>query len=239
INIISPKKGEFTTEKPQVTKSVLTEELVISALGDSLTRGIGDDEGLGYTKRITDKIKKVYKNDVQLTNLAVSGATLNDLLVQLDKPGIQYTIQRSNVIVLTIGGNDLFPGWESLTEVNSMDLLKNSSVFQENIATFIKKVRALNSDAPIYWMSLYNPFDTFKELPGTNEVVHSWNQILEQETAKDKNIYIVPTFDLFQNSGRRYLYTDYFHPNSDGYALMSERLFQSMQATLVKGGKTE
>ncbi len=37
-----------------------------------------------------------------------------DLLKQIESNGAQYSIKQADVIVLTIGGNDLFPGWESL-----------------------------------------------------------------------------------------------------------------------------
>ena len=41
-----------------------------------------------------------------------------DLLKQIESSGAQYSIKQADVIVLTIGGNDLFPGWESLGKID-------------------------------------------------------------------------------------------------------------------------
>lgn len=58
-----------------------------------------------------------------------------------------------------------------------------------------------------------------------------WNASLEKLALNDKNVYITPTFDLFQNRGKIY-YTDHFHPNEVGYTYMAERLVQNVVSKL-------
>lgn len=79
------------------------------ALGDSLSRGIGDAEGKGYVGLLRVKLEEG-NPEVQLANLAVSGATSEDLLEQLKERGTLRSISRADLITFTIGGNDLFRG---------------------------------------------------------------------------------------------------------------------------------
>ncbi len=59
-----------------------------------------------------------------------------------------------------------------------------------------------------------------------------WNASLEKLALNDKNVYITPTFDLFQNRGKDLLYSDHFHPNEVGYTYMAERLVQNVVSKL-------
>jgi lysophospholipase L1-like esterase len=58
----------------------------------------------------------------------------------------------------------------------------------------------------------------------TNTVVRDWNYATEKLTGEFENMVFVPTFDLFQLSVNDYLYSDHFHPNQEGYQLISDRL---------------
>ena len=49
-----------------------------------------------------EDLQKDYKQKVALTNLAVSGAKMPDLLKQIESNGAQYSIKQADVIVLTI-----------------------------------------------------------------------------------------------------------------------------------------
>ena len=57
---IDPQEtNHYRTEKEQEPISKKENEtLSIVALGDSLTRGVGDDNGDGYVKRLTTKLSK-------------------------------------------------------------------------------------------------------------------------------------------------------------------------------------
>ncbi|WP_142343591.1 SGNH/GDSL hydrolase family protein [Bacillus wiedmannii] len=232
-DVLNPKASNLIKKTDVVAKEKKkTGTLKIVSLGDSLTRGVGDKEGIGYIGRVKEDLQKDYKQKVALTNLAVSGAKMPDLLKQMESSGAQYSIKQADVIVLTIGGNDLFPGWESLGKVDLETYRPDTETFQNEAKKIIEEIRKLNTDSPIFWLGLYNPFEDVEDLKGSSNIVVDWNASLEKLALNDKNVYITPIFDLFQNRGKDLLYSDHFHPNEVGYTYMADRLVQNVASKL-------
>jgi lysophospholipase L1-like esterase len=232
-DVLNPKASNLIKKTDVVAKEKKkTGTLQIVSLGDSLTRGVGDKEGIGYVGRMKEDLQKDYKQKIALTNLAVSGAKMPDLLKQIESSGAQYSIKQADVIVLTIGGNDLFPGWESLGKIDLETYRPDTETFQNEAKKIIEEIRKLNTDSPIFWLGLYNPFEDVEDLKGSSNIVVDWNASLEKLALNDKNVYITPTFDLFQNRGKDLLYSDHFHPNEVGYTYMAERLVQNVVSKL-------
>lgn len=232
-DVLNPKASNLIKKTDVVAKEKKkTGMLQIVSLGDSLTRGVGDKEGIGYIGRMKEDLQKDYKQKVALTNLAVSGAKMPDLLKQIESSGAQYSIKQADVIVLTIGGNDLFPGWESLGKIDLETYRPDTETFQNEAKKIIEEIRKLNTDSPIFWLGLYNPFEDVEDLKGSSNIVVDWNASLEKLAINNKNVYITPTFDLFQNRGKYLLYSDHFHPNEVGYTYMADRLVQNVASKL-------
>ncbi|TPV38761.1 SGNH/GDSL hydrolase family protein [Bacillus dicomae] len=232
-DVLNPKASNLIKKNDVVAKEKKkTGTLQIVSLGDSLTRGVGDKEGIGYIGRMKEDLQKDYKQKVALTNLAVSGAKMPDLLKQIESSGAQYSIKQADVIVLTIGGNDLFPGWESLGKIDLETYRPDTETFQNEAKKIIGEIRKLNTDSPIFWLGLYNPFEDVEDLKGSSNIVVDWNASLEKLAINNKNVYITPTFDLFQNRGKDLLYSDHFHPNEVGYTYMADRLVQNVVSKL-------
>lgn len=232
-DVLNPKASNLIKKTDVVAKEKKkTGTLQIVSLGDSLTRGVGDKEGIGYVGRMKEDLQKDYKQKVALTNLAVSGAKMPDLLKQIESSGAQYSIKQADVIVLTIGGNDLFPGWDSLGKIDLETYRPDTETFQNEAKKIIEEIRKLNTDSPIFWLGLYNPFEDVEDLKGSSNIVVDWNASLEKLAINNKNVYITPTFDLFQNRGKDLLYSDHFHPNEIGYTYMADRLVQNVASKL-------
>ena len=232
-DVLNPKASNLIKKTDVVAKEKKKMgTLQIVSLGDSLTRGVGDKEGIGYVGRMKEDLQKDYKQKIALTNLAVSGAKMPDLLKQIESNGAQYSIKQADVIVLTIGGNDLFPGWESLGKIDLETYRPDTETFQNEAKKIIEEIRKLNTDSPIFWLGLYNPFEDVEDLKGSSNIVVDWNASLEKLALNDKNVYITPTFDLFQNRGKDLLYSDHFHPNEVGYTYMADRLVQNVASKL-------
>lgn len=232
-DVLNPRASNLIKKTDVVAKEKKkTGTLQIVSLGDSLTRGVGDKEGIGYIGRMKEDLQKDYKQKVALTNLAVSGAKMPDLLKQIESNGAQYSIKQADVIVLTIGGNDLFPGWESLGKIDLETYRPDTETFQNEAKKIIEEIRKLNTDSPIFWLGLYNPFEDVEDLKGSSNIVVDWNASLEKLAINNKNVYITPTFDLFQNRGKDLLYSDHFHPNEVGYTYMADRLVKNVVSKL-------
>ncbi|MGM2837034.1 lipase, partial [Bacillus cereus group sp. Bce025] len=86
----------------------------------------------------------------------------------------QYSIKQADVIVLTIGGNDLFPGWESLGKIDLETYRPDTETFQNEAKKIIEEIRKLNTDSPIFWLGLYNPFEDVEDLKGSSNIVVDW-----------------------------------------------------------------
>ncbi|MBY0220557.1 GDSL-type esterase/lipase family protein [Paenibacillus illinoisensis] len=214
----------------------------IAVIGDSLARGTGDDEGLGFVRR-AGNILKEQGHDVQvLNNLGVNGLRTDALLSKLDEQGVRYVLQQSNFILLSIGANDLFQGGQVLQGEDPPSAEKLAAVLPETskrLQEILKKVKEINPEAQIAYIGLYNPFGDVKELevPG-NAVVAAWNDAALQILNQEDKMTLVPTFDLFENHLGEYLSSDHFHPNGAGYEEIAVRIAQEYQAETTAEGST-
>lgn len=221
-------KAETIETKPVETEKetdVTAKDLTVVALGDSLTRGTGDDAGMGYVGLVTEELKeRLSPQKIQMYNLGINGQTSTDLLQQLGQQNIGHQIQDADVILMTIGGNDLFQQGETLIDLNLEKVQELQQTFITNLQQVFTIIRQQNPQATIFILGLYNPFIDLDESDTTNSVVRGWNYATETVTGQFKKIVFVPTFDLFQLSVNEYLYSDKFHPNHAGYQLISDRL---------------
>jgi lysophospholipase L1-like esterase len=198
--------------------------LHIVAIGDSLTRGTGDETGKGYVGVLLDEIKEKSKQDVRLTNLGVSGQRSDQLKEQIQQTEVKRQLQSADMILVTMGGNDLFRGGQGLLEFENADIEDIEKKFLKNMNFIFQQIRASNSEANVFFIGLYNPFSDLEQGKEMSAVVRHWNYQSAELSAAFPKIVFVPTFDLFELKVNDYLYTDKFHPNTKGYRLIAERV---------------
>ncbi|AOZ91264.1 GDSL-type esterase/lipase family protein [Paenibacillus crassostreae] len=213
------------------------QEYKISGLGDSLAKGTGDDTGSGFVKRSVEMLsKRTGKTASLLNNLGINGLTTSGLVTRLDEAGVQYVLKQSDIIILSIGANDLFRGAkllsadESTQEITAERLRNVLPPASEQLQIALDKLREINPKAYIIYVGLYNPFGDLQEISSVgNEVVTTWNNIVLTTMNRDERMTLVPTYDIFVNNLDRYLTSDHFHPNADGYQQIAERIVQGIQ----------
>ncbi len=220
-----PTSSALTPAQPKTETSSPKQDGLLLGMGDSLTRGIGDSQGLGYFGRVREVLEKV-NNKLTAVNLAIAGQTSNDLQKQMNQREVQQMIRQARWITMTIGGNDLFRGSGGLEELNLDQALISRNTYEKNLNTMFAKIRQLNPQATVYMFALYNPFSDLAEEKTSSQLVREWNQTMEKVAANYSNIVIIPTFDLFQLEPSKNLYVDHFHPNDKGYEHMAARLLQ-------------
>jgi lysophospholipase L1-like esterase len=231
--VLNPKKSTIAIkQKEKKVTEQKNDKLTIVTLGDSLTRGVGDEEGLGYVSRVKASLKKTFKTNSTISNLAVSGAKTGDLLIELQKKSVQQSISNADAIFLTIGSNDLFPGADRMNQNFLSTYRPDEKTFSKNLQTIFKQIRQSNQHAKIYAIGYYNPFHNVQGLDASSSFVSRWNQLLEQAVLQVQNAYVIPTFDLFYNEESKYLYTDHFHPNKNGYLEIAQRLSEKLGSQL-------
>lgn len=207
----------------------------IVALGDSLTKGTGDRTGVGYVGYMKEKLAEVTGKPVfVLNNLGVNGYRTEQLLADLnDKPSVAETLEKADIIVFTIGGNDLFKYVREELDItaanlDSEELFKSIPEPAERLQQILKRINEINPTAAIVYMGLFNPFLDLDKSRATSLAIARWNEAAFEFIHTYPNMIIVPTADLFQKNLMNYLYTDHFHPNQAGYQRMADRAVQAL-----------
>jgi lysophospholipase L1-like esterase len=204
----------------RVTASAPSRTIVPVIVGDSLARGTGDTSGLGIGGRLVDELRRRKIDTKNIVNLAINGARTADLLQQLDSHNVQVVLAQSNTIIVSIGGNDLWGDNFRIAPPTDPQAVIGGVV--DHIAQIVGKVRAVNPRARIYIIGLYNPFASTKFGSMLTPLVNDWNARLVERFAKDPNLVVVQTADIF--TWRDRLSMDRFHPSADGYALIARRI---------------
>jgi lysophospholipase L1-like esterase len=221
---------------PDPSQEIIEDNRIqIVALGDSLTKGTGDRTGVGYVGYMKEKISEITDKPVYiLNNLAVNGYRTDQLLADLNgKPSIAETLKKADIIIFTIGGNDLFNYVREELDITSAeldpdDLFKSIPEPAERLQLILGRLNEINPNATIVYMGLFNPFLDLDETRATSLAIARWNDLAFEYMNAYPNMVLVPTADLFQQNLLDYLYNDHFHPNQEGYQRMAERAVQTL-----------
>ncbi|OWR31551.1 lysophospholipase [Saccharibacillus sp. O23] len=207
----------------------------IVAIGDSLAKGTGDTTGQGFARRAAAGLEEAGRKPVHfLNNLGINGMTTQELLDELKQPGVQYVLKEANVILLSIGANDLFQGGAALQTgadaPNTAALEQALPGTEERLGRALDELRKINPTAEIVYIGLYNPFGDIESLreEGDRGIVE-WNAKAASLIVERDGMTLTPTFDLFQRDPGAYLSFDHFHPNSAGYERIARRIVQGME----------
>ncbi|MFJ7747420.1 GDSL-type esterase/lipase family protein [Peribacillus sp. NPDC097295] len=223
------KSSDIELEEAKPSERNAPKEFTLVALGDSLTRGTGDETGKGYVGLVVEELEERFKSKPLVHNLGVKGQVSKELAKQVKQVEIKRQIQSADVILITIGGNDLFQQGQTLYDYDFAVTSELQEEYLKNLNLILKEITTSNNSATIFMIGLYNPFIELDEDYDTNKIVRDWNAVTADVIATYENAVFVPTFDLFQLSVNEYLYSDKFHPNKEGYRLIAERVSPLIQ----------
>ncbi len=208
-----------------ITAAAPQGEVVTLVIGDSLARGTGDSSGLGIGGRVVEELQKSRAKVKKAINIAVNGSRTADVEQQLKSRNVQTLIAQSNVIILSIGGNDLWGSTDGrVVQMRDPNLIMNQVL--DRVANVVTAVRHANPTARIFLIGLYNPFVKAPFGMRLSTLVNHWNATVTERFASDPNFTLVETSDLFSHRDR--LSFDRFHPSDEGYALIARRIADSL-----------
>jgi lysophospholipase L1-like esterase len=191
-------------------------------LGDSLARGTGDATGQGYAGRTVEILAMERGEEIELINLAVEGMRSDELVDQLQDPGVLAQIEGARWILVSIGGNDL-RDVERVPVPEQEDLYsEQKGAYLENLSTSIDRIRSVNPSAPLLLLGLYNP-----DSEASSETVlklHDWNHGTQLLIEGFEAVFLVPSYDLFERHLDSYLFIDRLHPNDAGHQAIADRM---------------
>jgi lysophospholipase L1-like esterase len=201
-------------------------DIRIVSIGDSLTQGVGDETENGGYVGILDHTFDDQNLNITIENFGKKGNRSDQLLKRLEKKEIQTSIKDANIVLITIGANDIMHvvknNWTNL----NMEPFKEEKVkYVERLTTMFNKIIELNPEAEIYLIGYYNPFEQyFGEIEQLGMIMDDWNEAGMMVTEEFENVYYIPIYDLFRSPDENLLAEDHFHPNTKGYKLIAKRV---------------
>lgn len=236
-----------------VKQASASKTLIYTALGDSLTEGVGDATGQGgFVPLFAKNIENGTNDSVVSQNFGKAGDTSTQIYNRmLKQEKIQAGLKKADIITITVGGNDILKVIrDNVTKLSTMrekDFVKPEAAYQKRFKKLLDTIRKDNPKAQIYVLGIYNPFYiNFPDLTVMQNVIDDWNQATKEVIAKENKVYFVPINDLlYKGTGttqaveadsssssveNNLLYTgDHFHPNNTGYQIMANAAYASYE----------
>lgn len=215
----------------EVALDFLKKDQQIVAIGDSLTEGIGDETENGGYVGILNNTFEDNKLNITVQNFGKKGNRTDQLLKRLENEDIASAIKEADMVLITIGANDIMSVFKSNFMNVTMEPFQAERVkYMERLKAIFNKINELNPDTQIYLIGFYNPFERhFGEIKELGLIVDNWNEAGKSVSEEYKNVRFIPTIDLFSNSTIDLLAEDEFHPNTSGYKLMAQRVLDYLK----------
>ncbi|MFP7479900.1 GDSL-type esterase/lipase family protein [Terribacillus saccharophilus] len=212
----------------------IKEDLHISAVGDSLTQGVGDETENGGYVGILQQTFEQTDDRVKIDNFGKRGNRTDQLLKRLDDPVISASIENADVVLITIGANDIMKVTKDhFTDLDYDDYSAAMPSYEERMKEVFNKIDKLNPEAEVYLIGFYNPFeDNFPELKDQLGTIMDEYNAIGKQVAEEADQHYIETADLFRGQTESLLSDDYFHPNEVGYGKVAERVLESIKPVI-------
>lgn len=207
----------YLVSNHMVTATSSVSNLTYSALGDSLTSGVGADS---YEQSYPYLLAKYLAgNDYQITlkNRSVPGARTDDLLKGLLATAIQ---DKPDIVTVLIGVNDIHGHVPAEDFRNNYEQLLSRLTKETEAKIYVINIPFLGG-ADLILPPYRGLFD---------ERTQQFNEIIRELAGKYKVKYIdlyTPTVDLFKKSGSHYA-ADSFHPSIEGYKIWTDLIYADL-----------
>jgi lysophospholipase L1-like esterase len=134
-------------------------------------------------------------------------------------------IQRSDVIVISLGGNDLYGDPQARLLTAIWPWYQRSRTL-ERVEHIVRLVQRINPAARIYLLGLYNPYRHTSRGAWIDTQVNLWDAGLIRRFADWPSVTVVRIADLLVRADRLSS-IDHFHPGWQGYAAIARRITET------------
>lgn len=190
----------------------------IVILGDSVAHGAGDERGGGVARDL--------RTNAEVVNLGVNGARTGDVRRLLQRGTARNAIADADVIVVSIGGNDLYgDSVARLLAALAPDRLQSLTV--RKVERVVAAMHAVNAAARVVLLGLYNPYHRSRVRAWLDTQVNRWDARLIARFAAARDVTVIRIADLFARDDRIST-IDRFHPGALGYAAIAQRIAASL-----------
>lgn len=197
--------------------------LNVLILGDSIAKGTGDEKSKGFSSYLPEYFKNSTSKEIVVANAGVDGLESLGLLEQLQSKRLEKQIGDSDIILVSIGGNDI----RSILSLNTLAKEDQFKVrldsYLSNLKLTIKELNKANPNSSLIFLGLYNPYEKETSVDDIR-LLNSWNYNTQQLVEADGKGIFIPTHDLLKYNLDRYIAADGLHPNSAGYQALANRI---------------
>lgn len=199
-----------------------------TAVGDSLTFGMGALPGGGFVPLYRRMAEEHLQKFVAYENLGINGLTSEELYERLLRdPLFKRHLNNADLITISIGGNDLIRAVKAGGNRPERDRLEKAlDRCQRNISGCLSVISRLKSGKSqpyvIRAVGLYNPYPSWSE---ATEYVTRFNRYLFG-LANGGYLGIADVYSRFVGREREMLSFDGIHPSSKGHRVIAEQLNQ-------------
>ncbi len=185
-------------------------------LGDSVAHGAGDETGRG----IAGALASITHAHVE--NLGINGARTANVLHQLQRADVRAAVKRAQLIVVSIGGNDLFGN--QIERYRSLLAPRLASFFiAARVGRVIAHIRRENPSAQIVLLGLYNPYRETNIGAFLDQQIAQWDGRIIARFARRHSLNVIRIADLIDTRAA-ISPIDRFHPSAAGYRAIAERI---------------
>ncbi|AQQ53519.1 GDSL-type esterase/lipase family protein [Planococcus lenghuensis] len=224
-----------------VAPTFVPQTIVLTALGDSLTQGVGDEDNRGgYVGRLAVEMTDwPGVEGVMVQNTAKRGRRSDQLLAMFQEGKLTGPVTKADYIVMTVGGNDVMKVVKNnLFSLTPEAFYEELELFDTRYRNIITQIRALNENAPIIMLGIYNPLSIFTgDATEFDDIIAAFNEEVMEVIDEDPQACFIPVSEFFYTNENLVYHTDFFHPNAKGYDLMTERILERMQECDIAFGE--
>ena len=213
------------------TINLFKKDLRIVSIGDSLTEGVGDETESGGYVGILNHTFEDNQLNIRIENYGKKGNRTDQLLKRLDQDEIASSIKKADIILITIGANDIMKvAKDNFLNLTTEPFNRELEEYEERLRAIFHKMKERNPDVHIYLIGFYNPFEQyFGHIEELGMIATNWNEAGKALTEEFEHVSYIPTADLFVPSDTKLLADDQFHPNTTGYKRMAERILEEIK----------
>ena len=219
----------------------------ITALGDSLTRGVVLNEMNRYSVLDGSFIDIISERlGLDIVNYGKFGCTVDFGERVIERHAGE--VSASDYTLLEFGGNDCDFNWGKIADSPDAEHIPNTLLhsFKEQFCALIEKVRSLGSKPVIislppidseYYFAFLSRFmnceqkdNVFSWLRGDINVISRWHEMYNRALFEISRLMLVPIidittpFDKCQGAMRELFCLDGIHPNAEGHRLIADSI---------------
>jgi acyl-CoA thioesterase-1 len=194
----APTPTPAPTPVPPTATPAARTGLLIVAMGDSLTEGLGVDPADAYPAQLERKLR-AGGYDATVVNAGVSGETSSGALSR-----VEWVLrQQPNVVILATGGNDGLRGIDP-------------SVTEDNIDQIVQKIQASGAVVVLGGMEMVQNMGT--------EFTSDFRAIYP-EIAQRHSLILMPFLLEGVAANPDLNQPDFIHPTAEGYTIVVDNLY--------------